>query len=364
MARKSTTEERREYVERQRASEPRLAEDNYNDRMHRYLGYHNTHTDAKTLRKWITRYAETINTKFVPIVNRATDFEVRSVAMIAHAEMSGAFLTPYHRTKLRSEFHRIVEKYAHEKPVVKQVAVPVTVEAKPDKTTLVAKHHRAEVDAAIDDYCNNDTPFSMKGYIASNHIPGPAARAIGQSYVKLLKELKEAVDGKDPQLKEAYAHFGKVKLKRFLALVQQIIADCAQQVVAAKAPRKARVVKEKPAAVLVAKLKYLKEFPELKLTSEKPASIVGAKTVWLYDTVKRKLFVYHAEGTNKLSVKGTTLLNWDAKKSQVKTLRKPEEFMSNSLAAKAIQDRFDKLSTKPQTVNGRTNEFMIILKVF
>ena len=361
MVKKSTTEARREYVERQRASEPRLAEDNYNERMHRYLGYHNTHTDAKTLRKWITRYAETIDTKFVPVVTRATDFEVRSVAMIAHAEMAGSFLTPLHRTKLRSEFHRIIEKYEHEQPVVKQVAV---AEAKPDKTTLLTKHHRAEVDCAIDEFCTNDTPFSMKGYIASNHLPGPVARAIGQSYVNLLKELKEAVEGNDPQLKEAYSHFGKVKLKRFLALVQQIIADCAQQVVTAKAPRKARAVKEKPAAVLVAKLKYLKEFPDLKLTSEKPTSIIGAKTVWLYDTAKRKMFVYHAEGTNKLSVKGTTLLNWDAKRSQVKTIRKPEEFLSGSLAAKAIQDRFDKLSTKPQNVNGRTNEFCVILRVF
>jgi hypothetical protein len=263
------------------------------------------------------------------------------------------------------EFHRLTEKYSAEPKTEKSVVKPTLVpDTKVDKTLQLTKKFRAEVDGAIDEFCLADTPFSMKGFIATQNIPGPVARAIGQSYVGMLKELKEAVDGKDAQLKEAYSHFGKVKLKRFLALVQQIIADCAQQVVAAKTVRKPRVVKEKPASVLVSKLKYLKEFSELKLTSEKPTSIIGAKTVWLYDTAKRKLFVYHAEGTNKLSVKGTTLLNWDVKKSHVKTLRKPEEFLSNSLAAKSIQDRFDKLSTKPQTVNGRTNDDVIILKVF
>ena len=44
--------------------------------------------------------------------------------------------------------------------------------------------------------------------------------------------------------------------------------------------------------------------------------------------------------------------------------KEAEEFISDSLAAKAIQDRFDKLSTKPQTVNGRTNNETVILKVF
>lgn len=364
MARKSTFDERREYVARQRSNDPVVTEDDYNNSLHRYLAYHAANTDDKTSRKWILKFVSDINKQYATIIDKATDFELRSLSLIAHADARGQYLSPLHRTRLRVGIHRLIEKYEHKKVVAKQSKVPVDVEPKQDKNTLVAKTHRAEVDAAIDDYCQNDTPFSMKGYVATHNLNGAVAKQIGQSYVPLLKELREAVDGNDPQLKEAYSHFGKVKLKRFYAMVQQIIADCAQQVVTAKAPRKTRVVKEKPAGVLVAKLKYLKSFEELKLTSEAPVKLIGASEVWLYDTERRKLFVYKAEGTNKLSVKGTTLLNWDAKLSQVKTLRKPEVFMTGSLAKKSINDSFKAITTKAQAVNGRTNDKMIILKVF
>ena len=132
----------------------------------------------------------------------------------------------------------------------------------------------------------------------------------------------------------------------------------------AKVQRKPRARKEKPANVLVAKMKFLREFPELGLKSDEPKSIVGSQQVWLYDVEKRKLACYTAEKGKTLTVKGTTILGWDVAESSMKTLRKPEEIVSANLAKRTLNANFNGVKTKPQAVNGRTNEKTLILKVF
>lgn len=361
MPRKTKAESRQDFVARQRRADPTLTEGNYRVDLLNYTNYHNKNTDSKIIRKWALTYAETLNKKIVPVVNKASDYELRTIGVLAHALMRGDFVAPEHKARLSDDVADIVKKYQDLKEE-KAVAKPVVKVQ--DKNDTAYSKHKAEVDAAIDEFILKDTPFSMKGYVAANNVTGPVARRVGQAYLGLSKELRTAIDGTDDQLKEAYSHLGKVKLKRFYALILQIMADCEQQVVAAKTPRKPRAKKEKPATVLVANLKYLKEFPELGLKSEEPKTLVGAAQAWLYDTEKRKIFVYTAEKGKTLNVKGTTLLNWDVSASGCKMLRKPETFVKGNLAKKAIAQNYESLTTKAQVVNGRTNDNMIILKVF
>lgn len=362
MARKSTTEERQNYVARQRGFDPVLTEENYRVDVLEYTNYHNKNTEYKHIRKWALDYVGTVSPKLQQTVNQATDFELRSIGVFGRAIMRGDYVSADHKTKILYEVHKLTEKYNVTKTVTKVVD---TTQTKPviDKTAQLVSKHIAEVNAAIDDYITKDIQFSMKGYIAGNNVTGPVCKQVGQNFVKLQKELKEAVDGKDSQLNEGYAYLGKVKLKRFLALVQQIIVDCAQQVVTAKV-RKPRTVKVKPAHVIVAKMKYLKDFPALKLVSERPETIVGADTVWLYDTVKRKLAVYVAEKGASLSVKGTTITGFDIKESGQKTLRKPEVVLTGNYAKRTLQTAYKNVKAVQAGVNGRTNENQIILKAF
>lgn len=358
MARKITAEERENYVRRQRSYDPVLTEENYRVDLLNYTNYHNKNTESKNIRKWALEFAQGIDKKIPAVLNRASDFELRTIGIMARATMRGDYIRPDHATNMRRDIHRLVEKYGLvEKKDEPKAAPAAVVKENP------ASKHIAEVNAAIDEYLTNDTPFSMKGYLAGNNVPGAVAKSIAQSFVKLQAELKEAVDGKDAQLKEGYAHLGKVKLKRFYAMVQQLILDCAQQVVTAKV-RKPRVKKEKPAAMQVAKMKYLKEFPDMKLVSVKPETVVGAEVVWLYDTERRKITVYVADQGQKLGVKGTTITGFSVAESGVKTLRKPEQFLTGSLAKRTIMASFKDLTTKASVPNGRTNEKMIILKVF
>jgi hypothetical protein len=365
---KATAEERANFVARQKGWEPMISEESYvTDLMH-YLNYHNRNTEYRVIRKWALSMVASHSQERQRALDKASDYELRTIGVIAHAESRGMFVSPAHSTKIRLEVQRLIEKYTSSE-ITKSAFVVDHDEIKKqaqkaDREQQEYSKHKAEVDAAIDDYIKNAQSFSMRGYIASASVNKAIASRLAKAYEPLLAELQAALNGTDKDLKEAYSYLGKIKLRHLIAMVQLIISDCAQACIAAKAPRKPRAKKEKPAGVLVAKLKYLKEFEELKLKSEVPTALVGASTVWLYDTKRRKVSVYEALDGDKISVKGTTLIGWDVTKSSCKTLRKPAEFVNGNLAKRAIAATYKGLKTKEGRVNGRTNEDTIILKVF
>jgi hypothetical protein len=66
-----------------------------------------------------------------------------------------------------------------------------------------------------------------------------------------------------------------------------------------------------------------------------------------------------------LSIKGTTILNYDVATSGAKTIRKPELVTGYATMTKrTLAGEFKALKTKEAAVNGRINEECIILKVF
>ena len=222
-----------------------------------------------------------------------------------------------------------------------------------------------EIDGAIDDFvlggCKSD--WSCKAYLHSKDVAAPIAKRIGEFYVGQLDELREAITGKDEQLVEGYSNFTKRELKKFAEFVEQIITDCNQMVQTAKANRAPRKRKPVPLSKQVAKVKYMKEFAELKLKSIKPEDMIGAKEVWLYNTKYRKVQVYKNE--SGLAIKGTTIIGFDVTDSKSMTLRKPEEFFKGlAMGKRALTAAFKTLKTKPATPNGRINEECIILGAF
>jgi len=136
---------------------------------------------------------------------------------------------------------------------------------------------------------------------------------------------------------------------------------------ASKAPRKRKAV---PVEKIVAKLKYLKLFKDvaakLDLVSVHPTKLHGASEAWVYDTGKRKLHHYIADEYSKVfSVKGNTLLGFDANTSEMKTLRKPGEQIKEVMGSKpAARKYFKDIKAVGAVPNGRFNENMIILKAF
>jgi hypothetical protein len=128
---------------------------------------------------------------------------------------------------------------------------------------------------------------------------------------------------------------------------------------------KPRAKKERLVTEVVKKLQVLKQFPEMKLVSINPTDIVGAEQLWVYNTNYKTITLYQTNTHSGLSVKGTTITNFDENASITKKLRKPEIGVKSVLEGGKITLRkfLDSLTTKPQTTTGRINQHTILLRV-
>lgn len=358
-------DEAREAARRQKTYSPKINPLDYKASLIWYLNYHNTNTDPKIIRGWALDYIKKNHPKKLSVLEVANDFDLKTIGVLANAVSRGEPLQQEELDRLEKEVHDVFEKCsAAVKPTKRQEKKDQQPVVKVDRTAEIASEVAAEIDGAIDEFCTENKETSAKGILHAKNVNAQVAKLVAEKYVRLEKELQEVLGGKDAQLKEAYAHFGKVKLKRFLAYVQQIIADCMQQAVTVKAQRKPRTKKEKPASVLVAKMKYMKTFTELGLKSDSTEKIVGASEVWLYDTQYRNIIVVEADQGTKLSVKGTTITGYSVANTSKKKLRKPEEFFKDlSLTKVNLHRAYKAVKAKPQAFTGRVNENMIILKV-
>ena len=176
---------------------------------------------------------------------------------------------------------------------------------------------------------------------------------------RVLKLRDEIVGSEtDPELAEGYSHITKRKKRDFVLFLEEIAACKVEK---GKTTRKPRKVKAKSPEKLVQRLKYLKEFKDLNLTSIDPTEIIGATSLWVYNTKYRILTNYKSD--TGLSVKGSTLLNI-SDDSVGKKVRKPEMVVPTilSLGKVPLKKVLDDLTTSQIQPNGRINKDTIILR--
>ena len=341
--------------------EPMLNPLDYNMSLLRALNYYNVSNDSKDKRKWFMSYVGKKSSEFDDL----SDSAFRSVGTFIRMKQREQPLSDNHLKFIEDTIIALREK-AKIKPKVKKVEIKEDTTQKvkaPDRVVEAASIHIAEIEAMIDDFMINHIDIDVASYLKSNNITPQISKVIPAAFEKVIAEVEEAIKGKDKQLVEGYSNFKKSQLKKFLLQLKSIESACEQQIVSVKAVRKPRAHKEKPASVIAAKVKYMKEFAELKLTSEKPEKIVGASEVWIYNTKYKKIQAYRSTAT--LSIKGTTILNYDVTTSGAKTIRKPELIIRYvNMNKRALGLEFKNLKTKESAVNGRINEDCIILKVF
>lgn len=256
------------------------------------------------------------------------------------------------------------------------------VSAKPAKTSadiLAEKIHDfiAEVEGVLDEYHDDTVVFDAEKYSVYNELkkinaPKPLAQKVYDYYKPLYEEIEELVTKKTPDLVEGYRHLKTAKDKKdYLAFIKNIVDDCQKFLNAAtaakvRAPRQPRAKKKVPVEKLVARVKYQKESAEYKLTSVDPANIIGATEVYLFNTKYRHLVQLVAASVDGFSIKGTTITNLREEACLKKTLRKPEDVLTE--IGKTTKARVNKvfldIKTKAAAANGRLNEEMIILKIF
>jgi hypothetical protein len=350
--------------------EPTTAEATYSVDLPMALNWYGLHEEDRVMRKWLSSYLIANGKReFLKAVDKAWDVEVKAVCVLVRLMARDQYVSDQDKAFIDTRLTFLKEKYTEVvAKVTTDVAKPATV-AVPmvsidQRITDAARKYAAEIDAEIDNFVRNKkSDFSMKSFLLSNSISGAVSKKIGGFYAGVVSELTEALEGKDEQLVEGYSYFSKAELKRFLSFVESIVADCQQQVVAAKATRMPRKRKEKPAGVLVARMQYQKEFAELNMKSVPPTTIIGASELWVYNTKYRRVSVYYAMDRGGLSVRGTTILNYDTSKSETKTLRKPEEFFKVA-GKRAMATALKSVKTKGIVPNGRINNETILIGAF
>jgi len=155
--------------------------------------------------------------------------------------------------------------------------------------------------------------------------------------------------------------YGARKYKKILKAYEALLADLERALVQPKRAPKIRMKKATPAVRQVRDLKFQKESSEYKATSVHPEKIVGATDLLVFNTKYRKLIWYNSSGGFEVS--GSTLKN--VTKGEAKTLRKPEEqlteFLSTNAKTKLLKS-FTAIKSKAADASPRLNENCIILK--
>lgn len=346
------------------SNEPTINPLDYTISLMRALNYYNSAYENKDKRKWFMAYVGKKSADF----DALSDWEFRSVGTMIRLKQREQPLTDKDLQFIDDTIAELRRKAKGGVQISALKGAPKVKEDKPvvsvqDRIAEAASTHIGEINGLIDDFITNDAEIDVASYLKANNVSPQVSKLIPAAFTKTIEELNEVLEGSDKQLVEGYSNIKKTKIKKLIKGLESITDACAQQAVTAKAARKPRAKKEKPASVLAAKVKYMKQHAELGITSVAPEKIVGASEVWIYNTKYKKLQVYRSTGT--FSIKGTTILNYEVATSGSKTLRKPELVKSYvDMTKRNLANEFKNLKTKEAAVNGRINEECVILKVF
>lgn len=228
----------------------------------------------------------------------------------------------------------------------------------------------AEIDAKLDAWTSgplsDEEDYSVYNELQKVDAAYNTAKGVLDYYTPQMEEIQELVSEKTEDLVEAYSHMTIKKRKELLVVLKSIVSDAEKYMSAKKVTRKPRKKKAVSSAQIVSKVKYLKESAEYKVASVDPSDIIGAKIVWLFNVKYRTFTRLESVSTSGMTIKGTTILNFDEEKSAKKKVRKPEEFLSKTTKTTKtkINKEFVDLKTKESVPNGRINADTIIYKVY
>lgn len=333
--------------------------------------WYNLIVDKDTLKSYLVAYLKAQKSPLVKSLAGVPSWECRTLGATARMMSNGAIFPADYVERFNAKIEDLVKKYEGDSEIVAPVRIMPNIQKRMnDKVSEVIASLEAEIDAV---FANGQTEFEPNVWIGKTDLKPLLLSRIVTYYTPLAQELKEALDGGDAQLKEAYRIYKKATLKRALALVEAIIAACSGSARAlrqvAKINRRKPVVKGKTkprkkvsAAKSGAALKFKAEEPALGVKSIDPKAIIGASQVWLYNTRYRKLTVINAATEAGLAINGTSITGYGD--MTAKRLRKPSETLPKLLAAGkvALRSFMDDIKTTPRKVTNRTNEEVIILR--
>ena len=306
-------------------------------------------------------------------IRTAPDNQIRlTTGWLCRMTMMGLELTKQEQEKLEGLIaDSIAAKDNKQDEVVEDEAAAVPRPNIQDRLQEKVVECAGELEGVFDDFVAEGAKMSADykpiSLIRGKNVAPQKVGYIADIWKRKLEEFEAAAAGKDAQLTEAYAHLGKIKLRNFIKFAETVINDCNAYVQIKKVERKPRTAKAVSPEKQVAKFKYLKELPDLKLVSEHPTKLLARSEAWLFDEKKRKLIHVVADphiGT--FTVKNNSIIGFSTSETTQKTLRKPAEQIKALLAGgkPASRKYFKEIRATETPFNGRGTENLIILKTW
>ena len=336
----------------------------------RALNWYNYFCDNKQAKTFVVEYMASIDRpkEEISLVASSDASIPVQLGWVARMMCMGYEPSESFKKFFQKEFKNAIETAKKTKkakaPVVATTTAPVV--SIQDRIREKASEEVGEIEGLVDDFIAGGCKSApdMQSYLKSKDLSSVVQKKMCEVFIKRSKEFEDVMNTTDADIKEGYSNFSKVQLRKVKEFYDAVVAETNRG--AEKKPtRKARKVKEKPASVVAAKVQYMKEFTELSLKSILPEKIIGANQVWLYNTKTKLLGMYNADNAKGLTIKGTTIQNYNVETSIGKRLRKPDVATKQVLDGGKIvlKKLLDGLSTKPSDLTGRINSDTIILRV-
>lgn len=331
----------------------------------RALNWYNYHSDSKESKKFTLSYLKEIKApkSDIELLEKLPDDYFQNLGFVCRMKLRGAPLSSKNEQWITTFIENLKNKVKPVEPV-KAVGPVVSIQ---ERVEQKSKEYIGELEGAIDDclFVRDFSAIEPYELMQSLGIKGAHTPHIVKFFQKRLEEINTVISTKDPDLKEAYSHLSKAELKDYAKYLNTIIADAGKLAHNAKVTRKPRKKKAKPVDKIVEKLQFKKDDNGFKIVSINPTDIVGSNQLWVFNTKTRKLGVYNATDAGGLSVKGTTIVNFDEKTSVQKTVRKPETVLPQCLKGGKIILRklLPEINAVEQELTGRINSDIILLRV-
>lgn len=342
-------------------------DDQFDNRLRRSFYYYNYFYNQKDCKKYVTEWIKSVGTwdkEQIKAFDRAGD---RSVPMttcsLIMAHNAGMTLRERHLTYLTNSINEAIRDAEPEK-----IEVVATKMAEPYKPTIQDRlaEKTSELIGELEGYYDEIDQTDVKFYdwLINNNVVQSQLVKYENLFQKRKAELEDARQKTDPQLVEGYSHYKAADFKKHIKWIEDLLAAIEQYRGVKKATKNARVKKSPSKEKVISKLKYAKEDKLLKIVSINPADIVGSAELWIYNNKTRKLGKYVSASYQTLSVKGTTIIGFDADKSVSKTLRKPDEQLkefakAGKIALRTFMKDIKAVETK---LNGRIGTDILLLK--
>lgn len=328
------------------------------------LSWYAQNKDSKDAYKWACDF---LKKKHKLDVSSVIKNQSPTFGFVCRIVSNGGVLSTKDQLWIENTISKIKDDLKKPQKVSKEEQPKVVVPNIQDRIREKASECIGELEGQLDDLINSKFSANVAPYAVMHtlEIKGVHTKHISDWFKTKRIEFDDVLHTNDDQVKEGYSNFSKPQLKKVVAWCDQVILDCGKIAGEAVKSRKPRKRKTKTPEQLVAKVKVMEEHKEFKLKSVPAKDIIGAMQLWVFNTKNRKLGCYHAIDADGLSVKGSSIINFNESKSVQKTLRKPEATLPEILKGGKVylRNALDGIRAVESGLTGRLNADIILVRV-